>query len=69
MGVRRRAVRERLERKAAREAGLVAFDASLARLKAVIDGAIAEGLTKLSAVELAERLTAFDQAASVSGDA
>jgi hypothetical protein len=61
MGVRRRAVRERLERKAARAVGLAAFHASLARLKSVIDSAIAEGLKTMTAEELSRRLTAFDR--------
>lgn len=65
MSVRRRAIRERMERKAAREAGLAAFDASLARLKSVIDSAIADGLKTMTAEELSRRLTALQR----SGDA
>jgi hypothetical protein len=60
--------RARLERKVARESGLAAFDASLARLKSVIDGAIPEGLKTMTAEELSRRLTAFDAATELSPD-
>lgn len=60
MGVRRRAVRERVERCRKRAQGLIEFDASLARLKRVIDEAIAEGLKTLSPEEFARRLAAVD---------
>ena len=63
MGVRRRAVRERVERNQRRQEELAAFDASLARLKRVIDEALAEGLTKLSNEEFCRRLTANDASA------
>ncbi len=62
MGVRRRAVRERVQRDRKRREQLAAFDASLARLKRVIDEALAEGLTKLSNEEFCRRLTANDAA-------
>jgi hypothetical protein len=60
MGVRRRAVRERVARKAAFDKGLVEFSAQLARVKRVVDEAIAEGLTTLTNAEFAARLPAVE---------
>lgn len=57
MGVRRRAVRERLERKRARAKGIAEFNASLDHVKHVVDGAIAEGLKTMTSEEFSRRLT------------
>jgi hypothetical protein len=56
VGVRRRAVRERIERKKAFEIGLAKFNRSLDATKRVVDAAIAEGLRTLSREEFANRL-------------
>lgn len=60
MGVRRRAVRERVERKAKLDKGFAEFSASLDRIKRVVDEAIAEGLKTLTPEEFARRLDAID---------
>lgn len=56
MGVRRRAVRERVARKAAYDKGFADFSASLAACKRVVDAALAEGLTTITPEEFARRL-------------
>jgi hypothetical protein len=57
VSVRRRAVKARLERNAAREISIAKFNKSLNALKRVVDNALAEGLKTLSDEEFARRLT------------
>jgi hypothetical protein len=64
MGVRRRAVRERLQRKAAYEKGMADFNRSLARCKRVVDEALAEGLKTLSREEFGRRLATIKEEAN-----
>lgn len=60
MGVRRRAVRERLERKRVRDKGIAEFNASLANVKRVVDEAVAEGLKTMTPEEFSRRLATGD---------
>ena len=59
MGVRRRAVRERVERAQRNAKDYADFSESLARIKRVVDEAIADGLTNLTPEEFGRRLRAF----------
>jgi hypothetical protein len=56
MGIRNRAVRERIAKAAARSANFDEFSRSLARIQRVVDEAIDEGLETLSTEEFSERL-------------
>ena len=67
MGVRHRAVRERLQRKAAYDAGLREFDHAIGASKRVVDKAIAEGNTHMDREEFAKRL-AVEMTASDASD-
>ena len=61
MSVRRRNIQARLERERAMAAGRAETDASLARMKRVLDEAIAEGLTQLSQEEFWRRYHAIGE--------
>jgi hypothetical protein len=58
MGVRRRAVRERLERKSKMDKGRAEFNASLAKMQRVLNAAAAEGLKTMSQEEFYRRYQA-----------
>lgn len=58
MGVRRRAVRERVEREKERRRQVAEFSASLDRIRRVVDAALAEGLTAMTQEEFERRLQA-----------
>lgn len=53
-------MRERVERKAARDKSWAEFGASLARIKKVVDDAIAEGLKTLTPEEFSQRLKTLE---------
>jgi hypothetical protein len=68
MGVRRRAVRERVTRAKKKKAAAVAFDYELDLLKRVIDAAIKAGVKDMTPVEIhmaCEKLRAVDSESNV----
>jgi hypothetical protein len=68
MGVRRRAVRERVTRAKKKKTQSVAFDYELDLLKRVIDAAVEAGIKDMTPVEISmaiEKLRAADSEAKV----